>query len=137
MKKIDGDRAVGGRFMGVVVAALFALVCASAEAASNTSDAQFSRSKTLRYSGAALDNPAAVQKLYTRLRIAAKQMCERQGDEHSNGVAAASCERAAMATAVAEVNRDSLTALHRARTQHATPVMNAWLQTPTPCKQCG
>ena len=137
MKKMDSGRTIGGRFTGVVVMALFALMCAQAEAAARPNHLQVSRSKTLRYDVTALANPAATQKLYTRLRIAAKQMCELPGDEHSNGIAAAACERAAVASAVAEVNHESLTVLHRAHTQRATPVVNAWMQAPTPCKQCG
>jgi len=133
VKKFDSGR---GHLVCAAVTALFALVCAQAQASVSVTGTPTARSKSLRFRSASLDNPAGVQELYSRLRLAAKQMCAQPGDEARNGRAATTCEHAALETAVASVDRESLTALHRARTRQA-PVVNARMQSPTPCKQCG
>jgi UrcA family protein len=129
------SRAIGGRLVGVAVAAL--LFSQGSLAAQKVVDGErLLRSRTVHYVGTALDNPAEVHKLYVRLRVVAKQVCRVAGDEVSNGRAADACERAAVGRAVAIVNSQPLTALHFAHSAQA-PVVSAYRTSPTPCQQCG
>ena len=74
------------------------------------------RSRALRYEADSLTNPAATQKLYHRIRMAARIVCHLESDNVSNGRALAACMRqATISDAVASVNSVELTALHRAR----------------------
>jgi UrcA family protein len=135
VKQKKMGRAIGGRWVGAAVAAL--VFSQGSFAAQKSADGErLLRSLTLHYVGAALENPAEVQKLYVRLRVAAQQVCRVPGDEVGNGRAAAACERAAVGRAVTNVNSEQLTALHVARNPRI-PVVSAQRLATVPCQQCG
>jgi UrcA family protein len=126
---IRNGRAAGGRLLAIVIAVALTLMNFEAAAAVRT--------QVVRYDSAVLDDPIAAQKLYTRLRLAAKRVCRKDTDNTSNGDGAAACEATAVADAVIRVNHASVTAIHRARTDLDDVRYNAWLMAPTPCAQCG
>jgi UrcA family protein len=126
---IRNGRAAGGRLLAVVITVVLTLASFQADAGVRT--------QVLRYEASDLDNPVAAQRLYTRLRLAAKRLCRQETDQTSNGDGAAACEAAAVAEAVTRVNHASITAIHHARTAHDEARYNAWLTAPTPCAQCG
>jgi UrcA family protein len=137
VNKMISGRAAGGR----MVAGLFAVVLAFASfdvLATAKEGEPVIRSRTLRYAADSLANPVAAQKLYRRIRMAAHMVCHQESDDTSNGRALAACVQQATGVAVASVNSEELTALHRARVSREERfAVSAWLTSPTPCAQCG
>ncbi len=120
-----------------LAAVVLALASFNATAATKIGDS-IARSRTLHFNAESLSNPAAAQKLYSRIRIAAKQVCHQEGDDVSNGRALNACVQQATSVAVDSVNSVELTALHRARVSREDRfAVSAWLTSPTPCAQCG
>lgn len=75
------------------------------------------RQKTVDYADLNLALPADADALYTRLRMAAKAVCgEYEGREIRQLQLQRKCYRDTLATAVAQVNHNSVTALHRSDT---------------------
>lgn len=75
------------------------------------------RQKTVDYADLNLAVPADADTLYTRLRAAAKAVCgEHEGREIRQLLLQRKCYRDTLATAVARVNHNSITALHRSDT---------------------
>lgn len=71
-------------------------------------------SVTVRYADLNLNTPADVEELYTRLRTASRSVCN-VGERQSlvEAMAAKSCYRQVLGTAVADAKLPTLTALHR------------------------
>ena len=124
-----------GAVIALVVSCVLAFGGGQAIAAVKSTADGAGLSKKLRYDADALANPVETQKLYRRLKMAARQVCRRSGEDVFSP-AANSCEIAAVAAAVADVNHASLTALHEAHRGRARETLNAWLTSPTPCAQC-
>ena len=114
MNKMINGRAAGGRMIAGLVTVVLAFASFDVSAATKVGE-NVARSKTLRFDAASLSNPVATQKLYRRIRLAAKTVCYRSSDEVSNGRALAACVLQATDVAVASVDNVELTALHRAR----------------------
>jgi len=137
VNKLISGRAAGGRKIAGLVAAVLAFASFDALAASEVGKT-IVRTTTLRYEADSLTNPAEAQKLYRRIRMASQKVCHLESDNVSNGRAFAACVLKATDGAVASVNSDELTALHRNRVAGEDHfAVSAWLTSPTPCAQCG
>lgn len=124
---VKNDRAAGGRLIALLITAVMTLVSFDAVAGIAVNEGVVIRNKLVRYDVAAIDNPVQAMKLYSRVRLAAKQVCRRPSDESSNGREATLCEQRAVSEAVMSVNNETFTAIHRARTGVDQPVYNARL----------
>src|SRR5262245_34685529 len=96
------------RLLAAVIAASLSLFAA----AGNASDAVPQR--TVRFQDLDLARPGDAQRLYTRLRAAAKAVCDEQieGRDARSATRRGECIRQSLEGAVAEVNAPALTALH-------------------------
>lgn len=82
-----------------------------------------SSAPTIRVSYAELDinKPRGLQVLYSRIQNAAEIVCgvDRSPHELARGRQATACYKTAVEDAVRQINRPTLTALHRAKTRDA------------------
>ena len=103
------------------VAALGALSSVSFGAVAETAERSADLpSVTVRYADLNLNTPAGVETLYSRLRTASRALCN--VDERRSLVevmAAKSCYRQVLATAVNDANLPTLTTLHRVESGRA------------------
>src|SRR5215471_8477062 len=102
------------------VAALGALIGGSVGVAAETDSRADIPSVTVRYADLDLNTPAGVETLYSRLRAASRAVCN--VDERRSLVevmAAKSCYRQVLATAVNDANLPTLTTLHRVESGRA------------------
>jgi UrcA family protein len=137
LKSEDG-RAIRGRVLGVMVALAGVLASGNAFATAQRAPGQVQRSKLLRYQDSALASPDGARKMYTRLVVAARQVCKNEADGVLGSRDATRCERQAISAAVAKVDNEFVTAIHLARAVRAREraLRNAWLNSATPCAQC-
>jgi UrcA family protein len=106
------------------------LALASAAAAANPRDATEVHSEKVNYADLNLSTLAGASALYTRIQSAARRVCGDENDLSHLGIRK-SCQRTAIAAAVAKVNSPSLTAVHESKT--GGPKL-ASLQGPSPQK---
>jgi UrcA family protein len=99
------------------VVALGALTCGSLGVAAETVESVVNIANvTVRYADLDLNTPAAVEELYARLRAASRSVCN-VGERRSlaEAMAAKSCYRQVLGTAVDDAKLPTLAALHRAQ----------------------
>jgi UrcA family protein len=102
----------------ILISALIAgLVCVGEAAlfAQATAAAELEQSVTVRYTDLNLERPADVARLYGRIRVAAQSICGARDLELSGWVDSnwQRCVDAAVAQAVARVDRPALSAYHQ------------------------
>ena len=103
------------------VAALGALACASLGVAAETVESGVNIANvTVRYADLDLNTPSGVEELYARLRAASRSVCN-VGERRSlaEAMAAKSCYRQVLGTAVDDTKVPTLAALHRAESGRA------------------
>jgi UrcA family protein len=77
------------------------------------------RTAEVSYVKSDLSNPVAAEALYKRIKAAARRVCaEPSGHELWQEAIYKQCYEKAVDDAVVKVDSDTLTALHRSRTQH-------------------
>src|SRR5688500_14353121 len=76
---------------------------------------------TVSLAGLDISNPHVLEMLYTRIERAARSVCgfDYSRRELSRGRHAKACYKSSLEAAVKQVNRPTLTALHRAKTKSA------------------
>jgi len=101
----------------ILAASLVALGCAAIDSRAQAADAQQPLTKTVAYGDLNLDSEQGAKVLYARLRRAAEDVClpldGRNLAQRSN------CFNNAVASAVAQVNKTTVTALHNQTAGHS------------------
>jgi len=104
----------------ILAASLVALGCAAIDSRAQAADAQQPLTKTVAYGDLNLDSEQGAKVLYARLRRAAEDVClpldGRNLTQRSNWQR---CFNNAVASAVAQVNKTTVTALHNQTAGHS------------------
>ncbi len=105
----------------ISAASLVALGCAAIDSTAQAADAQQPLTRTVAYGDLNLDSEQGAKVLYARLRHAAEDVCfPLDSRDLAQKTAWQRCFNHAVASAVAQVNRATVTALHNQTVGHST-----------------
>jgi UrcA family protein len=105
----------------ILAASLVALGCTAIESRAQAADAEQALTKTVTYGDLNLDSRQGAEVLYARLRRAAEDVClPLDGRDLTQRSHWQRCFDNAVASAVAQVNKTTVTALHNQTVGHST-----------------